>query len=89
MSMTPNDLDRLADLVAEKVARKIADSPRQAMPEGMIDIHAAAELLGCSVATVERWTKKKIIPSHKLGRLRRYKPSEILGARNEKGGRDE
>lgn len=89
MSMTPNELDRLADVVAEKVARILAESPRQAMPEGMVDIHAAAKLLDCSVATVERWTRDSIIPSHKLGRLRRYKPSEILGARNEKGGRDE
>jgi len=86
MSMTPNELERLADLVADRVARKMTDSPRQQLPEGLIDVHAAAKLLGCSVPTLERWTRDKIIPSHKFGRLRRYKPSEILGARNEKGG---
>lgn len=86
MSMTPHEIEQLAEQLAEKLARRMADSPRQAMPEGMIDIHEAAKLLGCSVPTLERRTKENIIPSHKIGRLRRYKPSEILGARNENGG---
>jgi excisionase family DNA binding protein len=84
--LTPNELERLAEIVAEKVARKIADSPHQPLPEAMVDIHEAAKLLNCSVPSLERYTRDGMIPSHKIGRLRRYKPSEILGAQNEKGG---
>lgn len=86
--LTPSEIDQLADIVAEKVARKIADRPGSTMPETMIDVHEAAKLLNCSVPTIERWTRSGEIRSHKYGRLRRYKPSELLSDRNEKGGHD-
>jgi excisionase family DNA binding protein len=80
--MTPNELDQLAERVAEiVVARMESCRPSQ---DGFIDKHRAAELLGCSVPTLERRTADGSIPSHKIGRLRRYRASELLS--NEKGG---
>lgn len=78
--MTPHELERLADAVAERVAAKLAEHDTDAL----VDVHGAAALLSCSVPTVERLTKSGEIPSHKYGRLRRYRPSELLGKR--KGG---
>jgi excisionase family DNA binding protein len=78
--MTPHELEKLADAVAERVAAKLAEHDTDAL----VDVHGAAALLSCSVPTVERLTKSGEIPSHKYGRLRRYRPSELLGKR--KGG---
>ncbi|MFN6129056.1 MAG: helix-turn-helix domain-containing protein [Planctomycetota bacterium] len=78
--MTPYELERLADAVAEKVAARLAEHDADAL----VDVHGAAALLNCSVPTVERLTRRKEIPSVKIGRLRRYRPSELLGKR--KGG---
>jgi excisionase family DNA binding protein len=75
--MTPYELERLADAVAEKVAVRLAEHDSDAF----IDVHQAAALLGCSVPTVERMTRAGLIPSHKFNRLRRYRPSELLSAR--------
>jgi excisionase family DNA binding protein len=77
--MTPSELNTLADQVAERVVALLNSRPS----DGFIDKHQAAELLGCSVPTVERRTADGSIPSHKIGRLRRYLPSELL---NREGG---
>ena len=81
--MTPAELNTLADQVAERVLALLNSRPS----EGFIDKHRAAEILGISVPTLERRTADGSIPSHKIGRLRRYLPSELLG--NKKGGCDE
>jgi excisionase family DNA binding protein len=78
--MTPLELERFADAVSERVAAKLAGRDADAL----VDVHRAAELLGCSVPTIERLTKAGEIPSLKVGRLRRYRPSDLLG--KEKGG---
>ena len=80
--MTPNEFERLAEALAERVAAKLAKHDTDAL----VDVHGAAALLCCSVPTVERLTKSGEIPSHKYGRLRRYRPSELVGAKKEKGG---
>jgi excisionase family DNA binding protein len=77
--VTPVEINQLADQVAERVVALLNSRPS----DGFIDKHQAAELLGCSVPTVERRTADGSIPSHKIGRLRRYLPSELL---NKKGG---
>ena len=74
--MTPKELDELADAISERVAARLLNRP-----DGFIDSAKAAELLGCSVPTVERLTRSGAIPSHKLGKLRRYRASELLTAR--------
>jgi excisionase family DNA binding protein len=81
--ITPSELERMADAIAERVACKLAGRD----PDAFIDVHQAAALLGCSVPTVERLTKSGAIPSHKFNRLRRYRPSELLNAR--RGGCNE
>jgi excisionase family DNA binding protein len=78
--MTPLELERFTDAVAERVAAKLAGRDADAL----IDVHQAAALLKCSVPTIERLTKAGEIPSLKVGRLRRYRPSDLLG--KEKGG---
>jgi excisionase family DNA binding protein len=78
--MTPIELERLADAVAEKVAARLATVD----PDSLVDVHRAAELIGCSVPTIERLTRLGVIPSMKIGRLRRYRPSDLLG--KSKGG---
>jgi excisionase family DNA binding protein len=77
--VTPVEINLLADQVAERVVALLNSRPS----DGFIDKHQAAELLGCSVPTVERRTADGSIPSHKIGRLRRYLPSELL---NREGG---
>jgi len=80
--MTPREIDELAAKVAEAVmARMVSNRP---IDDGFIDKHEAAKILGCSIATIERWTASAEIPSHKIGGLRRYRASELLG--NKKGG---
>jgi excisionase family DNA binding protein len=81
--ITPAEIDQIALRVADLVAQKLSSRPA----DGLIDSAQAAELLGCSVPTVERLTRSGAIPSVKVGRLRRYRPSELLG--NRKGGCDE
>jgi excisionase family DNA binding protein len=81
--MTPAELDQVAQRVAEVVVAALASRP----VDGLIDSAQAAELLGCSKPTIERWTKDGVIPSVKIGGLRRYRPSELLATK--KGGCDE
>jgi excisionase family DNA binding protein len=75
--MTPRELEEIALRVADLVAEKLSSRPA----DGLVDKAGAAELLGCSVPTVERLTRSGAIPSHKVGKLRRYRASEILTAR--------
>jgi excisionase family DNA binding protein len=77
--MTPREIDEIALRVADIVAERLSNRP----VDGLIGKAEAAALLGCSVPTLERLTRSGAIASHKLGKLRRYLPSEIL---NRKGG---
>ena len=82
--MSPADIEKLADALAERLAaRGVAPSS-----DGLLDVHGAAALLDCSVPTVERLTKTGVVPSMKLGRLRRYRRADLLGL-NGKGGGNE
>jgi excisionase family DNA binding protein len=73
--VTPQEINQVAEQVAALVVAQISGRSSQ---DGFIDKHRAAELLGCSVPTVERRTSDGSIPSHKIGRLRRYRASELL-----------
>jgi excisionase family DNA binding protein len=79
------EIDRIADRI---VAALNASSCSKPFDE-MVDIHGAAKLLGCSVATVERRTKEGSLPSVKFGRLRRYRRADLLALVSKKGGADE
>ncbi len=67
------EIKRIADLVADSLANRIVS------PEEMLDVHAAAKILGLSVPTLERRTRDGSVPSIKIGRLRRYRRSDLLG----------
>jgi excisionase family DNA binding protein len=81
--VTPNEIDQFAERVAEIVVARLSSRP----VDGLTDAAGAAELLGCSKPTIERWTKDGRIPSVKIGGLRRYRPSELLATK--KRGCDE
>jgi excisionase family DNA binding protein len=74
--VTPNELDQLAERVAEIVVARIGSS--RPIPDGFIDKFEAAKILGASRSSIERWTASGEIPSHKIGGLRRYRASELL-----------
>lgn len=77
--MTPIEIHALADAIAERLASRCTG-------DVMLDALGAAAVLACSVPTVERLTKSGAIPSLKVGRLRRYRRSDLLALANEKGG---
>ena len=79
MSLTPIEIQQLADAIAERLASR-------ATGDVYLDAHGAAAFLACSVATIERRTRSGEIPSVKLGRLRRYPRAGLLALKNEKGG---
>ncbi len=79
--MTPNEIELLADALADRLAERVSDG------DGWIDVHGAASVLSCSVPTVERLVAAGKIPSIKVGRLRRFRRADLL-ALNEKGGPD-
>ena len=80
--MSPFEIEQLAQAVAERVSARLSSRPAD---DALIDCHAVAELLGCSVPTVERLTKSGELPSVKVGRLRRYRRCDVL---SKKGGPD-
>ena len=70
--MTPNEIDLLADAIAERLAGRVD------APEAIGDVHDAARWLGCSVPTVERAVRRGEILSIKVGRLRRFRRADVL-----------
>ena len=73
ITLSNQQLESLALLVASHLAKT---SP--ARPEEWLVTKQAAELMQVSVSRMEVMTREKIVPSHKLGRSRRYKRSELL-----------
>jgi len=73
--MSPHEIDALADAIADRVSSRLSS---HVDIDALVDCHQVAELLGCSVPTVERLTKSGEIPSCKVGRLRRYRRSDLL-----------
>lgn len=59
------------------------DAPSDAVPgnEPLIDAHAAGKLLGMSAAAVRAAAFRGTLPSHHIGRLLRFRPSELLPQR--------
>jgi hypothetical protein len=59
------------------------DSPTAITPENepLIDAHAAGKLLGMSAAAVRAAAFRGTLRSHHIGRLLRFRPSELLPQR--------
>lgn len=85
MSLSPVEIDRLAEAIADRLAARLSDRP---VADELLDVHGAAEVLGCSVPTIERAVRRGELPSLRVGRLRRFRRSDLMGL-NDKGGCDE
>ena len=83
MTLSPTELNRLADALADRLAARLSGAPGG---DGLVDVHGAAELLGCSVPTVERAVRRGEIPSIRVGRLRRYRRADLLALDATKNG---
>jgi len=83
MSLSPAEIDLLADALAERLAGRMGNGADE-----VGDVHCAAGWLGCSVPTVERAVARGEIPSIRVGRLRRFRRADLL-ALSVKGGPDE
>ena len=44
---------------------------------GYVGIEEASQFLGISVATLRAWLKQKDVPAHKIGKLWKFKISEL------------
>ncbi len=75
--MTPSEIQQLADAIAERLESRAAG-------DVWLDAPDAAEVMACSVPTIERRTKSGELPSVKFGRLRRYRRSVLLAMADEK-----
>ncbi len=75
MSLSPHEIQTLADALAERMMSRLVG---RVDADAWVDVHGAAELLGCSVPTVERLTRSGELPSSKFGRLRRYRRADSL-----------
>ncbi|MBL8852894.1 MAG: helix-turn-helix domain-containing protein [Planctomycetaceae bacterium] len=75
--MTPNDIDQLADAIVERLNGRVD------VGDPIGDVHDAARWLGVSVPSVERGVRVGLIPSIKVGRLRRFRKSEVLAVGRE------
>ena len=73
--MSPAEIDRLADALAERLAGRMVGGAGDEIG----DVHAAAKWLGCSVPTIERAVRRGEIPTIKVGRLRRYRRADLSG----------
>lgn len=48
-----------------------------ATPEPWYSVEEIAEHLGVSKETIYRWLDRKIVPAHRMGKLWKFKPSEV------------
>lgn len=45
--------------------------------EPWLSVEGIAEYLGVSKETIYRWLERKKIPAHRIGKLWKFKPSEV------------
>lgn len=80
--LSPADLERLAGMVADAVADRLARRPL------LVDRVELAPMIGLSVPTIERRTRDGSIPCVRSGRRVLYDPNAVVAAMasNKKGG---
>ncbi len=74
MSLTPTELEEIAQRVAEIVSTKLAAAPL------LIDKHELAKRTTLSVSTIERRVKAGTLPAVKSGRRVMFAPDVVLAA---------
>lgn len=72
--MTPFEIERLAELLAEKLATRLAHQPK------LVDRYRIAELLGLSVPTIDRRVRSGRIPVIRDGRRVLFNPETVIRA---------
>jgi excisionase family DNA binding protein len=77
IQLTAVELEELLNKVATETAERVVAHLLKT-DDRLLDVYEASKVLGCSVSTVERWTRERKVPSHKIGKLRRYRHSELL-----------
>lgn len=70
--MSEQDLERLAVLVAQRVADQLRERD-----EPLVDDNGAAAILGVPATWVASEARKGSIPHLRLGHYRRYKPADL------------
>ncbi len=53
------------------------ESKKPAEPERWLSLKEISKHIGCSKDTIRNWIKKEAIPYHKLGRLYKFRLSEV------------
>jgi hypothetical protein len=74
----PRIRDEIKTLVSTEEANPPSPAPAN---EPLIDAHAAGKLLGMSAAAVRAAAFRGTLPSHHIGRLLRFRPSELIPQR--------
>ena len=78
-SLTPAELEILADSVARKVAEKLIDQPR------LVSREQIAIFTSISVPTVDRMTRSGEIPCIRRGSRVLYDPADVIAAMKRRG----
>jgi excisionase family DNA binding protein len=81
-TLSMSEIHAIADAVIDRLADRLIEIQT---PEPLIDFRDAALFLGCSVPTVERLKKSGKLPYVEVGRLVRFRRSDILNQLKLKG----
>ncbi len=78
--MKPSETVELAKAIAPLVADMVLARLGSANVDQneLVDKYEAAKLLGCSISSVERLVRQDLLPSRKIGHLRRVRRSDLL-----------
>jgi hypothetical protein len=93
LSMSSDDIERLAAPIAERVLDILADRFEALMPvqrnvgKSIIGREGIAELLEVSTATIDRWVKSGRIPSIGDSNTRRFIVADVIEAERIRGKR--
>jgi len=82
MILNPKDLDRLADLVADRVVHRLKATPDQATRNGddLLSIKELGQLVGMKPRTVWRKVSEGIFPAPiAIGRLKKWPRRIVMG----------
>jgi hypothetical protein len=74
----PSIRDEIKAIVLGEGSQPANEPPQD---EPLVDAHAAGKLLGMTAAAVRAAAFRGTLPSHHIGRLLRFRPSELLPER--------